>query len=129
MIYVLTTLLVIGISLFIISFFMSNRFIDLEQELEQLSMSQIQNQYVLNNKIKVLEEELLSETMDINFHTKQEQSVKETGSEHKEPAIVAKVKSLHQQGYNPKEIEQQTGLAEDDVKIIIQQKSDNQLFA
>ncbi|NIK13384.1 hypothetical protein [Alkalibacillus almallahensis] len=128
MIYVLTTLLVIGISLFIISFFMSNRFNDIEQELEQLSMSQIQNQYVLNNKIKVLEEELLSETMDINFNTKQEQS-KETGNEHKEPAIVARVKNLYQQGYNPKEIEQQTGLAEDDVKIIIQQKSDNQVFA
>ncbi|MET3684271.1 hypothetical protein ABID56_002397 [Alkalibacillus flavidus] len=133
MVYVLITLLTIGISLFIMSFFMTNRFRELEQELEQLSMTHIQEQYVMKNKIKVLEEELLTDTLDLNdvtYLSKQTTDSSQTQTKSKrEPAIVSNVKQLYEQGYSYEEIEAKTGLAQDDIKIIIQQKANNQAFA
>ncbi|GAA0457787.1 hypothetical protein [Alkalibacillus silvisoli] len=135
MIYVLLTLLVTSIVLLVISFFMSNRFNELEQEIEQLSMSQIQEQYVIKNKLKVLEEELLTDTLDLSVssdlstpgHTDTHPT--QYKGNRKEPAVVVKVKELYEQGYSDQEIESQTGLSQNDIKVIIQQKTNNEAFA
>ncbi|WP_047984128.1 hypothetical protein [Ornithinibacillus californiensis] len=55
------TIAVIAIALFILSFFMNDRFEKIESEIEQLSMSTMQDTYQLKKKVKVLEEELLTE--------------------------------------------------------------------
>ncbi len=61
MIYVGITITVIAIALFILSFFMNDKFEGLEAELEHLSVSTMQDTYQLKKKIKVLEEEVLSD--------------------------------------------------------------------
>jgi hypothetical protein len=61
MIYILVTLIVTGIVLVIISFFMNDKFDEMESQLEQLSISTMQDTYQMKKKIKILEEELLSD--------------------------------------------------------------------
>lgn len=60
------TIVVVAIALFILSFFVNDRFEKLESEIEQLSMSTMQETYQLKKKVKVLEEELLTEDYQIN---------------------------------------------------------------
>lgn len=57
------TIVVIAIALFVLSFFIRDRFEKIEGELEQLSISTMQETYQLKKKIKVLEEELLTEDL------------------------------------------------------------------
>lgn len=56
-------IVVIGLALFVLSFFIHDRFEKIESELEQLSISTMQETYQLKKKIKVLEEELLTEDL------------------------------------------------------------------
>ncbi len=55
---------IIAIALFILSFFLNDRFEKIESELEQLSISTMQDTYQLKKKVKVLEEELLTEDFE-----------------------------------------------------------------
>ncbi|MFS0672819.1 hypothetical protein [Ornithinibacillus sp. 179-J 7C1 HS] len=55
------TIVVIAVALFIASFFLNDRFEKIESEIEQLSISTMQETYQLKKKVKVLEEELLTE--------------------------------------------------------------------
>ncbi|GGA68427.1 hypothetical protein [Ornithinibacillus halotolerans] len=55
------SIVVIAIALFILSYFMNDRFEKIESELEQLSVSTMQDTYQLKKKVKVLEEELLTD--------------------------------------------------------------------
>ncbi|RDW19202.1 hypothetical protein CWR48_09130 [Oceanobacillus arenosus] len=59
MIYAVITIIVVAVVLFILSFFMNDRFEELERQVEQLSMTNMKDTYQLQKKIKVLEEELL----------------------------------------------------------------------
>ncbi|MEW9677929.1 hypothetical protein ABRT01_17545 [Lentibacillus sp. L22] len=61
MMYVLITLIAVAVVLFILTFFMNDKFADLESQVEQLSISSMQDTYQLKKKIKVLEEELLTD--------------------------------------------------------------------
>ena len=63
MLYVGISIIVIGIALFILSFFTNDKFEDLENQLEQLSISTMQDTYQMKKKINVLEEELLTDDM------------------------------------------------------------------
>ncbi|MDQ0351024.1 3-oxoacyl-[acyl-carrier-protein] synthase III [Alkalibacillus filiformis] len=128
MVYALGTLLVIGLVLLIISFFMNSRFKEIETELEQLSMDHIQNQYVMNNKLKVLEEELLTGTINLGEYSSQH-SKNDDLFKQKEPTVVKRVVGLFEDGYSFKEIEEQTGLSQDDIKVIVHQKTNKQAFA
>lgn len=64
MIYALVTILVVGAALLILSYFMNDRLEELETQLEQFSITTMQDTYQMKKKIKILEEELLPE--DIN---------------------------------------------------------------
>lgn len=61
MIYVGISIIVIAIALFVLSFFVNDRFEDLENQIEQLSISTMQDTYQMKKKIKILEEELLTD--------------------------------------------------------------------
>lgn len=58
----------IAIALFILSFFVNDRFEDLENQIEQLSISTMQDTYQMKKKIKILEEELLTDHMSETNH-------------------------------------------------------------
>lgn len=55
------TIVAVAVVLFVLSFFLNDRFEKIESELEQLSISTMQDTYQLKKKVKVLEEELLTE--------------------------------------------------------------------
>lgn len=109
---ILVTLISVGIVLLVLSFFMNDKFKDIESQLEQLSISTMQDTYQLKKKIKILEEELLAG--DIT-----EQILPTNSTLENKPLLIQKVYHLHQQGYSVNEIAQQTDLGENDIKTIL----------
>lgn len=63
MLYAIIAVIAVGVVLFILSFFMNDRIEDLESQLEQFSITTMQDTYQMKKKIKVLEEELLTEDL------------------------------------------------------------------
>lgn len=63
MVLVLTTLIVVAIGLMVLSFFANDQFTEIENQIEQISISTMQDTYQMKKKIKILEEELLSEDL------------------------------------------------------------------
>lgn len=110
MTYVLITLLVVAILLFILSFFMNDKFKELEEQLEQFSITTMQDMYQINKKIEILEEELLTG------------GIQQTPPpiDKKQPPMIQRVYQLNQQGYSVDEIAQQTKLSTNDIQTIIQ---------
>ncbi|MFJ6411544.1 MULTISPECIES: helix-turn-helix domain-containing protein [Terribacillus] len=105
------TFLTAGIILWIFSFFMQDKFKQMDQQIEQLTLSTMQETYTLNKKVKILEEELLPTVQHEPKPNKTSQK----------PAIFQQILKLQQQGYSIKEIAKQTSLAEDDVYRIAKQ--------
>lgn len=66
MIYVILTLILVAVIFLILSFFVNDKFDEMESQLEQLSISTMQDTYQMKKKIKILEEELLSEDISQN---------------------------------------------------------------
>lgn len=64
MLIAIVTILVIGVVLFILSYFMNDRLEELESQFEQFSITNIQDTYQIKKKIKILEEELLPGNID-----------------------------------------------------------------
>ncbi|ENH97474.1 hypothetical protein J416_05668 [Gracilibacillus halophilus YIM-C55.5] len=113
MIYsVIITIVVIGIILWILSFFMQDKFRQIEDEFEQFTISSLQESYQLKKKIKVLEEELL-----VNEKT-EEETMKMNQNE---TPIMREIRALYQQGLDANKIAQQMNLNEYDVKSMIKQ--------
>ena len=63
MLYAILAVVVIGIVLFILSFFINDRLEEVESQLEQLSITTMQDTYQLKKKVSVLEEELLPQNI------------------------------------------------------------------
>lgn len=109
---VLITLVSVAIVLIIVSFFMNDQFSELEKQIEQFSISTMQDTYQMKKKIKILEEELLTENIS--------ESVLPTNHTHEnKPLVIQKVYHLHQQGYSIGEIAGQTDLNDNDVQTIL----------
>lgn len=64
MLYVVVTLIVVAIALFVLSYFVNDKFEELESQIDQLSISTKQDSYQMKKKIKILEEELLPEDLE-----------------------------------------------------------------
>jgi|SRR5699024_6557138 len=110
MIYVISTLFAVGVVLLIISFFMSDRFSELESEFEQFSISTMQDTYQMKKKIEILEEELLTDgnlTSNLLKHTDSE------------PRVIQRVIQLHEQGLSVVDIAHRTKLSNYDIQTII----------
>jgi len=73
----IVTLVLLGISLLLLllSFFLRDPIKDLREEIDQLSIQQVQELYKMKKKLKVLEEELMIGEEDFSF--KSPSSVKE----------------------------------------------------
>ncbi|MFG6121072.1 MULTISPECIES: hypothetical protein [Thalassobacillus] len=59
MIIAFITITITGLFLFLASFFMNDRLKQLEDEVEQISITSLQESYKLKRKVNILEEELL----------------------------------------------------------------------
>lgn len=113
MVYIIVSIIVIALILLVGSFFMTDKYKDLEDQLEQFSIATMQDTYQMKKKIKVLEEELLTEH---NFHSEQQEIPK---SLQNKPLLIQKVYHLHQQGYSMDDISEQTELSNHDVQTIL----------
>lgn len=113
MLYVIITLIVVSIVLFVLSFFMNDKFSEIENDLEQFSISSMQDTYQIKKKLKVLEEELLTGSYA------GESLATNEGYHEEQPMMIQKVHNLHKQGSSVEEISNLTNLTEHDVKTII----------
>lgn len=109
MLYVGISITVIAVVLFILSFFANDKFEELESQIEQLSVSTMQDTYQMKKKIKILEEELLTD--DMGDYTTPSQELK--------PIMMQKVYELSQQGYSYNDISKATNLSTHDIQAIL----------
>lgn len=109
MLSIVVTLLIISICLFIISFFTQDRFKEIENQIEQLSLSNLQDTYQIKKKLKVLEEELLPGKFDFNTNSRGKSSLEK------------QIETLYRQGYSVSQISQTTKLSEYDIESLIKQ--------
>ncbi|MEA3320591.1 MAG: hypothetical protein U9Q88_11220 [Bacillota bacterium] len=108
------SLIIIAVAVIVISFFVDDKFADLEKEMEQLSFDVVQDKYKLERKMKVLEEELLGGSTPIHkVKTKRQASHQNVSEE--DVAI-----SLYQKGYTPSQISQFTSTSMEKVEQILQ---------
>lgn len=113
MLYIFVTIIVIGLVLFISSFFMNDKLSNLEEQLEQFSISTMQDTYQIKKKIKILEEELLTDDISETPTSEIPSSLKE------KPLLIQKVYHLYQQGFTVEDISEQTNLSTHDIQTIL----------
>lgn len=111
MIYIILTLAGSSITLFILSFFMNDRFKQIDEQLEQISISSIQEIYQLKKKIKILEEELLAE--DLNMGTSPF-AVKE-----KQASVTERIKAMYGNGMSPGQISHEFSIPEQEIRSLL----------
>lgn len=116
--YLMIGLLTFSLLLFIISNFLKDPFKKIQEEIDQLSMQQIQDMYIIKKKLKILEEELLVHD-DQNYKTSPSLSNKRKDIHE---IIKNQVRSLQQQGLTIEQIARQSSLTASDVEWILAEK-------
>ncbi|MDL4841542.1 hypothetical protein [Aquibacillus rhizosphaerae] len=114
MISALISIATIGLLLIILSFFMNDKFKQMEEQVEQISITTLQESYQMKKKIKILEEELLSEDLSEPEFRRPENN---------QSPLMRKINHLYKQGATIKEIAIETKLSEYDVHSIVNQLS------
>lgn len=112
--YIITSLIVLAVLLFALSFFLKDPYKELREEIDQLTIQQIQDLYQIKKKLKVLEEELL-----VNDTILEKQSSFNTGKKQIHEIIKNQVWSLAQQGMDINQIARQSSLTSQEVQEII----------
>ncbi|MGG4013545.1 helix-turn-helix domain-containing protein [Bacillus smithii] len=110
-------LLAASLLLFILSFFMKSRFKTMEQQLEELSLQFLQENYQVKKKLKVLEEELL-----MGDPYSEEKNSRQKVNE----IIRNQVISLYFQGKSMDQIAKQSSLSLSQVKQILKPYQSNE---
>lgn len=117
MFYIFITIIVVGIGLFITSFFLTDKVKELENQLEQFSITTMQDTYQIRKKLRVLEEELLTNEPIVNKPT-EEPEVFNHDLQNK-PLLVQKIHHLYEQGFSIEDIAKETNLSNHDVNMIL----------
>ncbi|MCM3704520.1 MULTISPECIES: hypothetical protein [Cytobacillus] len=108
---ILLSLLILSIGLFILSVFLRDPYKELRDEMDQMSMQQIQEMYQIKKKLKVLEEELLVGEEPFTQHIPAEKrEIHEI--------IKNQVMLLTRQGLTIEQIAIQSSLSPDEVRTI-----------
>ncbi len=109
--YTIITLFSLAIILFIISFFKKDRNKEVEKQIENFSITLMQEIYQLKKKVKVLEEEILI-GQDERYFTVDQTSSSQTIDRDK-------VLSLYEEGYSLDEIEGLTNLSREQIDQLL----------
>ncbi|KON90251.1 hypothetical protein AF332_09630 [Sporosarcina globispora] len=112
------SLLILSLGLFILSVFLKDPYKELREEMDQMSMQQIQEMYHIKKKLKVLEEELL--VSDESFLQRAPAEPSSHSAEKREVHEIIKnqVMLLSWQGLSDEQIARQSSLSPDEVKAI-----------
>jgi hypothetical protein len=115
--YVMIGLIAAAILLLILSFFLKDPYKSIREEIDQVSIHQIQELYLIKKKLKVLEEELLVDGA----------AAKPAGqpisSGQINPILKNQVLSLSQQGLSIDQISKQSSLSRNSVQEIVNEFS------
>ncbi|RXI99445.1 hypothetical protein DS745_14575 [Anaerobacillus alkaliphilus] len=101
-------LLSLSIILYVVSFFKKDRNKDVEKQIENFSITLMQEIYQLRKKINVLEEEILIGQDERYFTNKEEPNIDRD-----------QILSYYEDGYSLEEIEEMTGLPIDTINEIL----------
>jgi hypothetical protein len=115
MIFTLITLVIVGCVFFGLSFTANDKIDDLEKQIEELSITTLQESYRMKNKIKILEEELLTNSFS------EEMDLPTLSSDEKLPPIYKQIKKLYEVGFSIDQIAKSTTLKIHDVRAILSQ--------
>ncbi|MBM7552279.1 hypothetical protein [Thalassobacillus pellis] len=105
---------VTGIVLFILSFFMHDKIKDLEGQVEEISISSMQENYHIKQKLRILEEELLTDDLTAGMELQQ------TNINSKQPLITT-IREMREKGYSISQIAEKTRMSDHDILSIIHQ--------
>ena len=114
------TLLCVAIFLLLLSFFKKDSLTNLERTVDELSLQHVQDLYQLKNRVRILEEELLSvNTFDV---LKKEKAQESSNSNEKINKILEnQVLALDQQGMSIEEISKRSTLTHQDIRSILKE--------
>jgi DNA-directed RNA polymerase specialized sigma24 family protein len=115
--YVMLALVFVSILLLLISFFAKDKIKELEEQVEHLTLSLVQETYQIKKKLKVLEEELLLNDEDVLDIVRQKTYADSFELERE------RVFSLYSQGLPYEEIAKETSLTTEEVRMMLQRKS------
>ena len=117
--YIIMILIVIAIILYLLSLFKQSKIEDLEKQVEQLSLSTMQETYQLKKQIRVLQEELMIDS----FQSPQRENIPVPPIVlDKSLPIHTQIIRFHKEGYTVQEIAKHTSLPLEEVRLIIQQQ-------
>lgn len=101
----------LSLLLFILAYFKKDRITELEKQLEEMSITQMQELYILKKKIRSLEEQATLDEQQTTF-------IRQAKSNSKQQ-LLREVISLYTQGYQIEDIAQQTGLTHGEVELFL----------
>ncbi|MGX2960465.1 hypothetical protein JNUCC23_14515 [Peribacillus sp. JNUCC 23] len=113
--YLLIGLLVFSSILLLISFFTKDH-VKLEEEIEQMTITHMQEMYQIKKKIKILEEELLIQENPPSYTVHKPNNAASQINE----ILKSQVLSLYQQGISLEQIAKQSTLSMDTVITVIE---------
>lgn len=116
MIIVFVTLIIVAIALFVVSYFLTDKVDDLEEQFEQFTISTQQDTYQLNRKMRILEKQLKDQS---GSSVVEDNVANEQINESINPIVMQKVKHLHEQGYSVEDIMKQTDLSTAEVNYVL----------
>lgn len=116
---IIISLIGLAILLFIISFFKRDRLSIIEQDLEELSLQQIRDSYILKKRIQILEEKLLLQD-SLSMPKKAPSDLSDENSLKVNEILKSQVQSLYQQGLSIDEISQRSTLSHKEIMTILQ---------
>ncbi|ELK46212.1 response regulator transcription factor [Halobacillus sp. ACCC02827] len=121
MISIISTIVIIAAVLFILSFFMKDRVKEVEKQVEQVSLTMMQNNYQMKKKMKVLEEELLSDHI-VEDKAPRPASPRPSAPVPEDLPAEETVLHMYRKGYKTHYIAKQTKLSEHTVESLIEEE-------
>jgi DNA-directed RNA polymerase specialized sigma24 family protein len=113
--YTIIALVFLSLLLLILSFFAKDKIKALEEQIDQLTMSFVQETYQLKKKLKVLEEELLMSDEDI-MEIVRKKALNDSVQLEREQVL-----SLYKRGLSYEQIAKETSLTTEEVRMMLQQ--------
>lgn len=122
--WIILSLFSLAILLLILSFFKKDKVAKLEEEIEQVTLTHMQDMYQLKKKISILEEELLIQDMPKQVYRPSSQT---KASKPIQPVpineiIKSQVISLYHQGLSLEQIEKQSTLSQEQIMSVLEEQ-------